>query len=128
MLCQRQGETKEKLRIVIESLLAGLILENRAYKKAIESERKVYAMVLLVNEVGKPLTKAMLRDRFYDAREAAVLPKADFQFRDMRPKAAAEIDEERSMRDAQSLLTRTTEGVTVNCIQHKVRKNLRPLR
>jgi hypothetical protein len=32
------------------------------------------------------------------------------------------------MRDAQSLLTHTTEGVTVNCIQHKVRKNLRPLR
>ncbi len=124
----RQGKTKEKLRIVIEGLLADLILEIRAYKKAIEAERKVYAMALLVNEEGKALTKAMLRDRFDDARALANVPKSEFQFRDLRAKAATDLDEERGTRDAQSLLGHTTEGMTVNYIRHKVGKKVRPLR
>ncbi|MDM0072085.1 tyrosine-type recombinase/integrase [Variovorax sp. J31P207] len=124
----RQGKTKEKLRIVVEGLLADLIIEIRAYKRAIEAEHKIYAMALLVNEEGKPLTKAMLRDRFDDARAAADVPKAEFQFRDLRAKAATDIDDERGTRDAQSLLGHTTEGMTANYIRHKVGKKVRPLR
>jgi len=124
----RQGKTKEKLRIVVEGLLADLILEIRAYKREIEKETKVYAMALLVNEEGKALTKAMLRDRFDDARAAANVPKAEFQFRDLRAKAATDIDDERGTRDAQSLLGHTTESMTANYIRHKVGKKVRPLR
>jgi len=124
----RQGKTQEKLRIVIEGLLAELILEIRAYKREIERETKLYAMSLLVNEEGKALTKAMLRDRFDDARAAANVPKADFQFRDLRAKAATDIDEQRGTRDAQSLLGHSTESMTANYIRHKVGKKIRPLR
>jgi integrase len=124
----RQGKTREKLRIVIEGLLADLIVEIRAYKRAIQQEHKIYAMALLVNEAGKPLTKNMLRDRFDDARAAAAVDKADFQFRDLRAKVATEIDEARGTRDAQALLGHTTEGMTANYIRHKVGKKVRPLR
>lgn len=41
-----------------------------------------------MNEAGQPLTKNMLRDRFDAARDAAGIPKAQFQFRDLRATAA----------------------------------------
>ena len=124
----RQGKTREKLRIELEGALAELILEIRSYKRVIQQEHKVYAMSLLVNELGKPLTKAMLRDRFDEARAAASVPKAEFQFRDLRAKAATELDDERGIRDAQALLGHTTEGMTANYIRRKVGKKIRPLR
>ncbi|MGO4395228.1 integrase [Variovorax sp. M-6] len=113
---------------MIEGLLADLVIEIRAFKRAIEADRKIYAMALLVNEEGKPLTKAMLRDRFDDARAAADVPKANFQFRDLRAKAATEIDDERGTRDAQSPPGHATEGMTATYIRHKVGKKVRPLR
>ena len=76
-------------------------------------------MALLVDEEEKPLTRAMLRDCFDDARTAAEVPKTGFQFRDPGAKAATEIDDERGTRDAQSLLGHTTEGMTANDIRHE---------
>ncbi|QVQ29162.1 tyrosine-type recombinase/integrase [Achromobacter deleyi] len=39
---------------------------------------------------GLPLTAGALRDRFDKAREAAGVPKAGFQFRDLRAKAGTD--------------------------------------
>lgn len=117
----RQGKTGAKLRIVIEGELKALLDEIKAYKERL----KVVAMTLLVNESGQPLTAAMLRNRFDDAREAAGIDKATFQFRDLRAKAATEADDAAGTRTAQSLLGHTTEGMTADYIRHKVGKKVR---
>lgn len=117
----KQGKTKAKLRIVIEGELKVLLDEIQTFKKGL----KVHAMTLLVNEVGQPLTAAMLRNRFDDAREAAGIDKAIFQFRDLRAKAATEADDAAGTRTAQSLLGHTTEGMTADYIRHKAGKKVR---
>lgn len=117
----QQGKTKAKLRIVIEGELKALVDEIHAFKRSL----KVHAMKLLVNESGQPLTSSMLRNRFDDAREAAGIDKATFQFRDLRAKAATEADDQDGIRAAQSLLGHTTEGMTADYIRHKVGKKVR---
>lgn len=128
----RQGKTQAKLRIMIEGALADLLLEIRAYKRAIAREREeagkpvVHTLKLLVREDGQPLTTGMLRSRFDDARERAGVKKDLFQFRDYRAKVATEVDEQRGTREAQALLGHTTEGMTADYIRHKVGKLVRP--
>ncbi len=56
----------------------------------------------------------MLRDRFDEAREAAGIPKAEFQFRDLRATAATAVDDSYGIREAQALLGHTTEGMTAH--------------
>lgn len=76
---------------------------------------------LLCTEGGTPLSAKMLRDRFEDARENAALAAEEagdrelatrikkFQFRDIRSKAASEIE---SLDDASKLLGHTDSGIT----------------
>ena len=67
---------------------------------------------------GQPLTYAMLRNRFDDARAAAAAAQTDqamaerikqFQFRDIRAKAASDIDD---LRAASKLLGHAGERIT----------------
>ncbi len=120
----RQGKTAAKLRIEVTGELKGLLAEIQAYK----AQFKVRALQLLVNEVGQPVTKHMLRDRFDAAREAAGIPKAEFQFRDLRATAATAVDETSGTKQAQALLGHTTEGMTAHYIRHKVGKKVQPVR
>jgi integrase len=124
----RQGKTGAKLRIVIEGALAVLLAEIREFKKAVEQESRVRVMALLVNEEGQPLTKYMLRSRFDDARARAGVKKDLFQFRDLRAKAATEVDEASGTRAAQALLGHSTEGMTADYIRHKIGKKVSPIR
>jgi integrase len=130
----QQGKTKMKLRIVIMGNLADLILEIREYKRAIAAACRaakkpvVHTMALLVNEKGHALSKAMLRDRFDDARERAGVKKDLFQFRDFRAKVATETDEAIGTKAAQAILGHTTETQTSDYIRHKVGKKVTPLR
>ena len=124
----QQGKTGAKLRIEIEGALADLLLEVRAYKKALEQGGSVKTLALLVNEKGKPLTKHMLRDRFDEARARAGVDKPLFQFRDFRAKVATETDEAEGTRAAQALLGHTTESMTASYIRHKVGKKVRPIK
>lgn len=119
-----QGKTKAKLRIVIEGSLKDLLDEIKTYK----AEVKATCAQLLVNESGQPLTQHVLRFRFDDAREAAGIEKATFQFRDLRAKAATDADEAGGTRVAQALLGHTTEGMTADYIRHKVGKKVSPVR
>lgn len=119
-----QGKTKAKLRIVIEGELKLLLDEILAFKRQV----KATCAQLLVDEKGKPLTANTLRNRFDDAREAAGIEKATFQFRDLRAKAATEADEAGGTRVAQALLGHTTEGMTSDYIRHKVGKKVSPVR
>lgn len=77
---------------------------------------------------GQPLTKHRLRDRFDAAREAADIPKAEFQFRDLRATAATAVDETSGTKQAQALLGHTTEGMTAHYIRHKFGKKVQPVR
>lgn len=123
-----QGKTKAKLRIVIEGELMALLAAMAAYKVEVREEGTVRHLSLLVDERGRKLTAAVLRNRFDDARDAAGVPKAQFQFRDMRAKAATELDDVDGTKAAQALLGHTTETMTANYIRHKVGKKVRPLR
>ena len=117
-----QGKTAAKLRIELTGALAELVDEMRAYK----AQFKVHAMQLLVNEKGQPLTTAMLRTRFDAARDAAKIPKDDFQFRDLRATAATGLDESAGLRAAQALLGHTTEGMTADYVRHRLGKRVQP--
>ncbi len=118
----KQGKTYTKLRIEIIEGLAVLMDEIRAYKQSVLSR----SHHLLVNEKGETLTTYMLRVRFDDAREAAKIPKAEFQFRDLRATAATTLDDSSGIRDAQALLGHTTESMTAKYIRHKVGKKVKP--
>jgi integrase len=118
----QQGKTRAKLRIEIMGELADLLGEIKACKARLNSR----SHHLLVNEVGQTLTKHMLRNRFDAAREAAGIPKAEFQFRDLRATAATELDDVSGIKDAQALLGHTTEAMTAKYIRHKVGKKVKP--
>lgn len=122
MLHIRQGKTAAKLRIEITGSLADLLAEITHYK----AQFKVRALALLVNEDGQPLTKYMFRTRFDAARDAAGIPKEEFQFRDMRATAATGVDEATGIKHAQALLGHTTEAMTADYIRHKVGKKAKP--
>ena len=124
----QQGKTKAKLRIEIAGELEALLAEIATYKSSQTPKSKVRVLALLVNEKGERLTAAMLRNRFDDARDAAGIDKALFQFRDLRAKAATETDEAAGTRSAQALLGHTTESMTADYIRHKVGKKVRLLK
>lgn len=126
----RQGKTKARLRIAIVGELAQLLTDMLAYKRHAVASRvgNVSPMALLVNEAGRALSKDMLRNRFDDARARAGVEKAEFQFRDLRAKAATDADDEGGTRQAQALLGHTTEGMTANYIRHKAGRRVMPIR
>ncbi|ANC03960.1 integrase [Pseudomonas putida] len=115
-----QGKTGKRLRIVLEVDGAknslGLLLE-RIMRRTSEHLSPFF----IINEHGKRMSWPMLRNRWADAREAARV-KADvekkpdlanriaqFQFRDIRPKAASEIND---LGEASVLLGHSKEGIT----------------
>ncbi len=58
------------------------------------------------------LSDGALRSRFDKAREAAQIPKNDFQFKDLRAKAAEDTTTSSSLKDAQALLGHKNETMT----------------
>lgn len=80
---------------------------------------------LLCTEAGVPLSAKMIRDRFKDARTSAATKVEEshqrdltkrirsFQFRDIRPKAASEIE---SLEEASALLDHTSQQITKQAI------------
>jgi hypothetical protein len=76
-----QTETIGKLKVVIDRIMA---------RKAGQKTRSTRLVVI---DSGQPKTTSTLRKRFDDAREAAGIPKAEFQMRDLRAKAATDKEE-----------------------------------
>jgi len=116
----KQKKTHKKLRILLEvdgkeSGLGALIRRITARNQAHGSP------YLILTDAGKRVTASMLRNRWDDARDAAA-KEADaagdallasrirqFQFRDIRPKAASEI---KDIEDASLLLGHTKGDIT----------------
>ncbi|PLY58627.1 integrase [Herbaspirillum sp. BH-1] len=119
----RQNKTGHKLRIAIKGELSALIDRIRARKRAITGV--VVSTKLLVNEEGQPLSKYALRFRFDAARSAAGLSGHEFQFRDLRAKAATDkTDKTKDIRKAQQQLGHTSITMTETYVRkrrgHKV--------
>lgn len=112
MTDQRNDESK--LERVIRKIKHCLALSKSSNKPS-------PVAVFIVNEHGKRMSWPMLRNRWADAREAARVKAevekkpdlanriAQFQFRDIRPKAASEIND---LSDASVLLGHSKEGIT----------------
>lgn len=103
-----QQKTGKPLRIAVSGALAELV-ERMAQRKR---QFKVHAMTLLVDEKGRAMTKAKLRGRFEAARDAAGFTGEQFQFRDLRRKAAAEVKDAVGVDRAQALLGHSTAAMT----------------
>jgi len=132
-----QGKTSKKLRIELRSgdqvnhlgLLVKRLLTQR-------QERKVRSPYLITTQDGRTVTASMLRLRFDDARRTAtghalvnedkVLAEqiCQFQFRDIRPKAASEIGD---LGHASRLLGHTDKRITAT-VYRRVGEIVKPTR
>lgn len=104
----RQHKTGAAMRLPITGGLAAL-LERIAARKA---GFPVRVLALLTDERGHKMTKAKLRARFEAARAAAGIKGEDFQFRDMRRKAEADLRDQAGRDAAQALLGHATGEMT----------------
>ena len=131
----RQGKTKKYLSIYLTDPETGLRTELGRFIDRIRA-RPVRGFKLLLNMRGKPLTRPMLRSRFEAARKAA-WERAEqaldfdlaerirkFQYRDIRPKAASEIE---SLEHASKLLGHTKEEITKK-VYRRVGERVKPTR
>ena len=117
------SKTSKKLRIKLVSVTGEPNLLAKLISKLLEQrrDRKVLSPNLIITEDGRRVTQPMLRIRFDDARsKAASVARSQndhvleaqiqsFQFRDIRPKAATEIED---IGQASKLLGHTDKRIT----------------
>jgi integrase len=116
----KQNKTKAKLRLAIEGDLADLI-------KRIKTRQGIKGFTILADPKGQPLKEfGYFRSHFDKARDAAEQEAKElgisferFQFRDLRPKAASDIDAMHDIKAAQKLLGHTTEQMTAAYIRSR---------
>ncbi|QXI55783.1 tyrosine-type recombinase/integrase [Pseudomonas alvandae] len=117
-----QGKTQKRLRIQLhngtDASSLSNFLDGLLDRKSIAGIR---TSSLITNKDGLRMSYAMLRNRWDEAREKAAVKAAtegditlaatirQFQFRDIRPKAASEIE---NLADASRLLGHSTEEMT----------------
>ncbi|WP_445496748.1 tyrosine-type recombinase/integrase [Pseudomonas sp. 8(2025)] len=132
-----QGKTSKKLRIRLgveeESNDLGKLIGRLVEQRRARAVRNPY---LVVTEDGRKVTTAMLRLRFDDARNVAISRALEvedahlaasirqFQFRDIRPKAASEIDD---LGQASRLLGHTDKRIT-ETVYRRVGEIVKPTR
>lgn len=121
----RQNKTRHKVRIAIEGELA-LLLERMG-------RRKVMGLSLINMPDGTPMTKSMMRGAMDRARAAAAAQRPDltarvkeFQFRDLRAKAATDKDDSDGITAAQEQLGHTTATMTRKYVRHRKGKLVKP--
>lgn len=117
-----QNKTGAKLRVSIVGKLAEVIERIMARKAG----HKVRSLALVVDADGKPLSAGQLDYRFGQARECAGIAPADFQFRDLRAKAATETEDARGMEAAQGLLGHASAGMTRRYVRRRIGKLVGP--
>jgi integrase len=111
----RQNKTAAMQRMEVAGQLEEVLTRISARKAALE----IRSTKLIVTVEGAAMTTAILRKRFDDAREAAGVPKADFQMRDLRAKAGTDKAESSGdILQAKDQLGHTTVAMT----EHYIRK------
>ena len=116
-----QNKTGKKLRIMLDGSELGRVIDR-------VKSRKVASLHLVATPTGKPLNQYTLRVRFDQARDTAVKAHPDlaekikgFQFRDIRPKAASEMD----LDHASKLLGHTEQEITEK-VYRRVGETVKP--
>ncbi|MGY8624194.1 tyrosine-type recombinase/integrase [Chromobacterium violaceum] len=133
----KQNKTRAKLRILLNAEDGSRTQLGQLLDRIRRRPRKVYSLVLLSTANGYPLNRWTLRNRWDAARDDAIEAalKADtpdaqdlarrirqFQFRDIRPRAASDID---SLEQASDLLGHTDKQIT-DKVYRRVGKKVMP--
>ncbi len=77
---------------------------------------------LIQDENGQPLTQGALRSRFDESRDLA---KVDFQFRDLRVKAATDTGD---LAYSRKLLAHKKRDMTEHYVKNRIGERVQPLR
>lgn len=111
-----QNKTGACLGIEITGELAAVIARTN------ERPRGAISAYLIQDESGQPLTQFALRSRFDKAR---TLAKVDFQFRDIRAKAATDTGD---LAHSQTLLGHKNRDMTEHYVKARAGERVKPLR
>ena len=111
-----QNKTGTRLGIEITGELAAVIARIN------ERPSKAISPFLIQDENGQRLTYFVLRSRFDKAR---TLAKVDFQFRDIRAKAATDTGD---LAHAQKLLAHKNRDMTEHYVRARIGERVQPLR
>ena len=111
-----QNKTGARLGIEITGELAATITRVN------ERSRHAISAYLIQDENGQPLTQCALRSRFDKAR---TLAKVDFQFRDIRAKAATDTGD---LAHSQKLLAHKNREMTEHYVKARMGERVKPLR
>lgn len=129
MLSLVQTKTGRRLRIVISGELETLLKRIATRKK----QHHVYSLALICNERGARITQEAIAQRFSKLRPKVIAqyPKLKealqkFQFRDLRAKAATDVDEERGRGQAQKLLGHASSAMTDDYIRARKGESVNP--
>ena len=120
-----QNKVASKVRIKLAGALADVvaqILQERGNQK----HNALFVHLGTARHNGQPLTYSMLRGGMDRAREAAGVKKDDFQFRDLRAKAATDKDEALGIEAARALLGHKNQSMTVEYVRHRKGKLVAP--
>jgi integrase len=112
-----QNKTKAKLAIDIVGELASVV------DRCLTRPRKATSIYLVQDDKGQPLTKGALRGRFAKAKKTAGM--SDFQFRDIRAKAATDTGD---LAHSQRLLSHKNRGMTEHYVRALTGERVKPLR
>lgn len=116
----QQAKTEAKRRMKVQGELKAVLARIARRKKKLG----ITTIRLVVDDTGRGLTKDQLRYRFDKAREDAKVPKAAFQFRDLRAKALTDKSESSGVHEAQKQAghrsVTTTEHYTDNLRGKKI--------
>ena len=111
-----QNKTGQRLGVEVTGELAAVIARIN------ERPRLAISAYLIHDENGQPLTQCALRSRFDKAR---TLEKMDFQFRDIRAKAATDTGD---LAHSQTLLGHKNRDMTEHYVRSRVGDRVNPLR
>ena len=111
-----QNKTGARLGIEITGHLAEVI------ERINQRLRKVIGLYLIQDDNGQPLSQFALRSRFDKAR---TLAKVDFQFRDIRAKAATDTGD---LAHSQKLLAHKNRDMTEHYVKTRIGERVKPLR
>jgi integrase len=111
----QQNKTGKKLRVEIVGLL------KNAIERILSRPRPALGLSVIQNEKGQPLSVNQLRDGFERARKAAGV---DFQFRDLRAKAATDLND---LHHAQKLLGHSKRDMTEHYTRQRIGETVKPV-
>lgn len=84
----------------------------------------IVSMMLFQQPNGAAVTLQMIQRRWQDARKAAGIPMADAQFRDLRAKAATDVDD---LAHAQKLLAHSARSTTEGYVRGRKGQRVKPV-